>query len=105
MPMLRTRLLLVLTPLLILLSREPVFSQTPPGAGYPDPSLTGETALPTVQMTYDEVYQLLLSRGLTEEATNELLRDYDPDRTFTTREVNDILRRVRQEDLITRRKT
>lgn len=103
-PMLRTCLLLVLTPLLVLLSFGSASAQAPPaGSVYADPAEAGETTPVTVQMTYDEVYQLLLSRGLTEEATIELLRDYDPDSTFTTREVNDILRRVRQEDLTTRR--
>jgi len=55
------------------------------------------------EMSYTDVYQLLLTRGLSEESATELLRGYDPDATFSTRDVNDILRRVRPEDLTTRR--
>ncbi|HEX7877956.1 MAG TPA: SLBB domain-containing protein [Candidatus Eisenbacteria bacterium] len=79
----------------------------PPGV-YPVPTSTpiaDKTRLQsTTEMSYADVYRLLLSRGLTEEAANELMRDYDPDRKFTPGEVSDILRRVRPEDLSTRRK-
>jgi protein involved in polysaccharide export with SLBB domain len=82
--------------------------QAPPPGVYPTPPAgTTEAARDrdaATEMSYSDVYRLLLSRGLTEEAADELMRDYDPDRTFTTGEVNDILRRVRPEDLSTRRR-
>mgnify|MGYP000166730053 CR=1 FL=1 len=54
------------------------------------------------QRTYDDVYQLLLDRGLTEDAVFRLLRDYPLDKTFTDSEIELLLRQVRPEDLLTR---
>src|SRR5687768_10088039 len=103
MPMLRTLLFLFLVPLLVGFPSTSLLAQPPPAGNFPVPAENPEADPDlSIQMTYDEVYQLLLSRGLTEEAASELLRDHDPDSTFTTREVNEILRRVRQEDLSTR---
>jgi len=84
----------------------PANAQTsPPGAFPPEADRSTEDRAREAisEMSYTDVYQLLLTRGLSEEAATELLRGYDPDATFSTRDVNDILRRVRPEDLTTRR--
>jgi protein involved in polysaccharide export with SLBB domain len=81
----------------------PAAAQSPSPDPYPSTSDPLNKSDTVRQLSYDDVYRLLLSRGLSEEAATELLRDYDPDKTFTMGEVNDILRRVRPEDLSTRR--
>lgn len=74
------------------------------GTSDPPGDATGREAGKPAERTYDEVYQLLLDRGLTDDAVFRLLRDYPLDKTFSDSEVALILRRVRPEDLLTRRK-
>lgn len=79
---------------------------TVPGAYSPalEPENREETTPDLTERSYRDVYQMLLDRGLSEEAAQKLLKDYPIDKRFTPAEVDGILRRVRPEDLLTRRK-
>jgi hypothetical protein len=79
---------------------------TVPGTYSPalEPESRGETTSEQSERSYRDVYQMLLDRGLSEEAAQKLLRDYPIDKKFTANEIDEILRRVRPEDLLARRK-
>ncbi len=74
-----------------------------PGAYRPGAAQSDDTDRPRLERSFQDVYQILLDRGLSEDAAGRLLRDYPSDKRFDQAEIDAILRRVRPEDLLTRR--
>lgn len=92
--------------LVVLAPAMDAMAQVPPPSAFPtevDPATEARARDAVGEMSYPDVYQLLLTRGLSEDSATELLRGYDPEDTFSSRDVNELLRRVRPEDLTTRR--